>query len=96
MRGSLDAPVFSALQCLLDRLRTTPAVRTWRPTVSDLGRVSSDGQLGACVGARLTPLLTPAGAVIGGHRRTPGPLRASDLSSGWPPTYAGEQLFSHL
>ena len=28
LRGSLDVPAFSALQCLLDRLRTTPAVRT--------------------------------------------------------------------
>ena len=74
MHGRLDVPARSALQGPLDTLRTTPAVRTSRPTVSDLGSVSTDGQQAACLGARLTPFLTPVGAVIGGHRRTPGPF----------------------
>jgi len=72
MRGRLDVPARSALQCPVDTLRTTPVVRTSRPTVSDLGSVSTDGQQVGCIRTRLTPFLTPAGAVIGGHRRTPG------------------------
>jgi hypothetical protein len=37
------------------------------------GRLADGQQLG-CIRTHLTPFLTPAGAVIGGHRRTSGPI----------------------